>query len=293
MRHRFTGILVTAALLGTLGAGSAAAEAVSIVDNADNLYSFDSATPGILATGPTPITGLAAGVNITAIDFRPIAPFGRLYGLGVGGGNGQLYSIDKITGVATPIGAPFLLGGSEFAMDFNPTVDRVRIVSDTDANMRLNPNTGAVAATDPNVAFGAADPHAFEDPYVAGLAYSNSCGMPAVTTLYYIESVFNDMGVNSVPPGFAQLNTTGPLGVNPNNLLGFDISGSTGTGYMAANIIGGSTQFFTINLATGAATLVGNIGGGGTQVRGMSISTDGCVTPSQTSTWGRVKAIYR
>ena len=40
------------------------------------------------------------------------------------------------------------LSGTAFGFDFNPTVDRIRVVSDTGQNLRLNPDTGAVAAVD-------------------------------------------------------------------------------------------------------------------------------------------------
>ena len=41
-----------------------------------------------------------------------------------------------------------MLAGSDFGFDFNPTVDRIRLISDADQNLRLNPMTGGVAATD-------------------------------------------------------------------------------------------------------------------------------------------------
>ena len=57
--------------------------------------------------------------------------------------------------------------------------------------------------------FGPADPHVNEDPYVAGIAYTNACRDANDDGRYYLESVFNDMGTNSGAPGFAQLNTPG------------------------------------------------------------------------------------
>ena len=41
-----------------------------------------------------------------------------------------------------------LLDGTEFGVDFNPQVDRLRVVSNSGQNLRLHPDTGAVAAVD-------------------------------------------------------------------------------------------------------------------------------------------------
>jgi hypothetical protein len=51
----------------------------------------------------------------------------------------------------------FSLNGSSFGFDFNPTVDRIRVQSDADQNLRLNPATGALAATDTTLSFAVGD----------------------------------------------------------------------------------------------------------------------------------------
>src|SRR5262245_45806522 len=62
------------------------------VTNANQLISFDSATPGTVATNVS-ITGLVAGDNILGIDFRPATE--QLYGFSQ---TGRLYTIDTTTG---------------------------------------------------------------------------------------------------------------------------------------------------------------------------------------------------
>ncbi len=62
-----------------------------------------------------------------------------------------------------------------------------------------------------------------------------------------------------------QLFTVGSLGtgVDPNGVLGFDISSETGVALASFNTDGGATtNLFTVNLTTGASTLIGAIGGG-------------------------------
>lgn len=91
------------------------------------------------------ITGLQAGEEILGMDFRPIN--GQLYGLGANttAGTGRFYIINKNTGAATQVGTgTFPLGGTQFGFDFNPTVDRIRLITNTGQNLRINPNNAAV-----------------------------------------------------------------------------------------------------------------------------------------------------
>lgn len=91
---------------------------------------------------PVPVTGLAEGVALVALDFRPFN--GQLYALGRDGtGMGRLHTVDPLTGAAAEIaltGAPLLLEGS-VGMDFNPValagVNALRIITGAGRNYRL------------------------------------------------------------------------------------------------------------------------------------------------------------
>ena len=88
------------------------------------------------------VTGLQAGENLLSIDFRPAT--GQLYGIG---NTNRLYIINTETGVARAIGTgPFTPGinNAIASMDFNPTVDRIRVVSYAGQNFRLNPDRKSV-----------------------------------------------------------------------------------------------------------------------------------------------------
>lgn len=125
------------------------------------------------------ITGLGDGVKILAIDFRPAT--GQLYGLG---SNSRIYVINPATGAARPIGAaPFTpaLAGTLVGFDFNPTVDRIRVVTNTGQNLRLNPETGVVAAVDGSI-------NGVANAMVTSVAYSNNVAGAATTTLYDIDN---------------------------------------------------------------------------------------------------------
>jgi hypothetical protein len=256
-----------AAALATVALGSSRAEAESLIGitTTNVLETFDSAAPGTIITS-VGVTGLQIGETLLGIDFRPANRL--LYGLG---STNRLYTINRTTGVATQIGSAgaFTLDGTSFGFDFNPVVDRIRVTSDTGQNMRINPNTGTLAATDTNLAYAAGDPNAGATPRVVGSAYTNNFNGAVTTTLFAIDSNLDvlatqgSFGGSPVSPNTGQLFTVGALGFNTSDLVGFDISGSTGVAYAALTAPGGNlSQLFTIDLATGSASLVGTIGGG-------------------------------
>jgi hypothetical protein len=230
----------------------------------NQLATFDSATPGT-ATVPVIITGIGND-TIIGIDFRPAT--GQLYGLGTlsgAPGSARLYTINPTTGVATLASTlnPFAgLGSLAVGFDFNPVPDRLRLVTTTDHNFRIDVVTGT-PVIDGTLAFAAGDPNATQNPNIVGSAYANNFAGTLTTTLYGIDSNL-DILVTQNPPNAGTLNTVGPLGFNTNDFVGFDISGITGIAYTSlTGPTAPNSQFFTINLATGAATLVGTIGGPG------------------------------
>ena len=247
-----------ATLVGALGGGGDAKrglayvtgpETVFGVTTSNNLVRFNSNTPGTIVS-TSPITGLQGGENILGIDFRPAT--GQLYGLG---SSSRIYRIDPANGAATAVGGgPFApaLSGTDFGFDFNPTVDRIRIVSDAEQNIRAHPDLGTIVFTDTNLT---------PAGNVVAAAYINNFAGATVTTLYDIDSS-SDLLLTQNPPNNGQLNAVGPLGVNASGLTGFDIAPS-GMAFASITLQGGSTtNFYTVNLGTGGASLVGTIGGG-------------------------------
>ena len=234
------------------------AEVIRGVTTTNVFESFDSATPGTINTAVA-ITGLQSGESVLGIDFRPAT--GVLYALG---STSRLYVINTITGAATQVGSAgaFTLNGTAFGFDFNPTVDRIRVISNTGQDLRLNPNDGTLTATDTALAYAVGDANAGATPRMVGAAYTNNINGAVATTLYDIDSNLDVLTIQN-PPNIGTLNTVGPLGFDTSDLLGFDISGVTGVPYASMLAPASSvSQLFTINLSTGAATLVGTIGGG-------------------------------
>lgn len=209
------------------------------VDNGNNLLIFNPMNPAPIAKS---ITGLQSGELIVGLDFRPAN--GQLYALG---SSSRIYTINTSSGAAVAVGSgPFspALSGSDFGFDFNPTVDRIRVVSNLGQNLRLHPETGAVAATDGNLNPGT--------PTITGAAYTNNFAGATTTTLFDIDSN-TDKLFRQDPPNPGGLVEIGSLGVNVEAANGFDIGGASGTAY-ALLTVGGGTRVYTINLTTGAAT---------------------------------------
>jgi hypothetical protein len=265
-------LIAATALLGALAAAApaSAAETVYGLTNGDSLVTFSSSRPGTVSS-PQAITGQGSGESFVGIDVRPAT--GQLYGVTRSGQSGRLYRIDPVTARATPITTqPFTLTGVDFGVDFNPVPDRVRIVSDTGQNLRLNPSTGNAPTADTSLAFATGDANAGETPMVGAAAYTNPVpgnptptSGPADTLLYDLEAG-NDVLVTQDPPNNGTLNTRAPLGIDISTLGGFDI-GPAGNLALASATPAGAMRprLYSINLGAGsagpAARDIGAIGG--------------------------------
>src|SRR5688572_10799884 len=235
-----------------------AAQSAVGVTSTNQLVRFDVTSPANIISSVA-ITGLQPGESILAIDFRPAT--GALLGLG---STSRLYALDTTTGVATQIGTSgaFGLSGTSFGFDVNPTVDRIRVVSDSDQNIRLDPATGALSATDTPLAFAPGDSNQGMNPSVAGLAYTNNVAGALTTTLYGIDTNLDVLVIQN-PPNSGTLTTVGGLNVDASGQVGFDILTANGVDVAYATLtVGGVSGLYRINLPGAATTLVGNFLGG-------------------------------
>ena len=239
--------LTGASALAVPGA-ALAAEAFYGVTQDNRLVTFQS--DNVTNVAPThAITGLPGGEKIIGLDVRPLN--GQLYALGA---TSRLYVINPRTGAARQVGAtPFIpaLAGASFGFDFNPTVDRIRVTSDAEQNLRLNPDDGTVTGVDTNLAYAAGDPGAGTNPSVGGSAYTNSFAGATSTTLLDIDNARHAL-VTQNPPNDGTLTTVGALGTN-NNAVAFDI-GEGNVGYAVLNGEQNRQNLFRIDLTNGHAT---------------------------------------
>ena len=268
--------LTTAAVMAL--AVSAHAEAIYGLTNLQELVTFDSVDRTVTAT--TGLTGFSiVGEILVSIDVRPAT--GELYGLS---NQNNIYKINPLTGGRTQVGATLSATpmGAYKSIDFNPTVDRIRVLSSGAApnNLRVHPDTGVVAFTDGTLSFitGAGDPNEGDVPAVVNGAYTNSFAGATTTVLYDLEAG-NDVLARQAPPNDGKLNTVGPIGFNlttGGGFTGFDISGATGQAYLVGNNLtaGGLTAntLYQVNLATGAASSLGAVSGVNGSFRDIAVA---------------------
>ncbi len=254
---------VSCLAFASLAVGQASAEPVYGLTNpsvlgSTVLVSFDSATPNVM-TIVGPISGVVAGQTLQAIDFRPAN--GLLYAVSSSNAAGQLYTINLTTGALSTVGSGFALTGntsSAVSIDFNPVVDRLRIVTGSGQNYRINPINGTLVAQDTSITTNA---------LIGDIAYTNNVAGATSTTLYgydYVTDQLDTIGsVNGTPvsPNSGQLFVVGDSGLlSGSPLTGFDISGVTGIAYASVFDDGSSSAvsgFYRVDLTTGLHTLIG------------------------------------
>ena len=286
------------------------ATAFALIPTTNSLISFDTANAA-LVNPPLAVSGLGTGENLVGIDFRP--QNGMLYGLATAPSSQvRLYAISQRTGVATPltatpvgfsnlvggVPAPIPITGVNFGFDFNPSVDRIRVTTDTGFNFRINPNTGALVDSNndgtngiqPDAAINTAAAGTFT---VDGTAYTNNtqnfitnAGTPAPTTQYTLDSTGNRLFIQTPPNSgtqtMGQVVMLGGAVLDFTGVNGFDIpagvdvatsgTAATGSGFASLTTATG-TRLYSINLTTGAATDLGPIGGGTVPYNGLAIQS--------------------
>jgi len=206
------------------------------IDNANALQIFDPNNPVPVTKA---LTGLQPGEGILGIDFRPLN--GQLYALG---SSSRVYTINLGTGLATAVGVqlPTLLNGTLFGFDFNPTVDKIRVVSNNGQNLRLDPVTGAITGTDT-----ALNPTPVA---VSAAAYTDNFAGATTTSLFVIDHNTDKLYLQN-PPNNGTLVERGSLGINIDGANGFDIGSTSQKAYLVASM-GGTTRIYTVNTTNGS-----------------------------------------
>lgn len=260
----------------------------------DNQLAFAIPQRGAEPTAARSVTGVEAGDQLVAIDVRP--QNGRLYALGNNPKTGtvRLYLLDlagpmlratalgSAAQLARADGSPLPILAAGFDIDFNPSVDRLRVVSTGGLNFRMNPNTGALVDGDfgtPGTPSPGVNPDgnlnaAGSAEGAMGTAYSNSVINTAITTQYSLSAASNTLYLQN-PPNAGSLVQPLPISFNGSPLDfgsagGLDIepsvsaaaSNQPASGAAVATLtVGGIAGLYRIDLGSGAATRESSLGG--------------------------------
>jgi Domain of unknown function (DUF4394) len=258
--------LVAAALLAACATpevpGPLAKEEIVAVTLTNQLLRFNAGQPQKVRERRA-LTGLRAGESLLGIDYRVAR--GELYALGA---SGQLYRIDVAQARATPVGTGVALpaGGADWGLDFNPTVDRIRVVSSNGVNLRLHPDTGALVATDGLLVDGSD-----KTATVVAAGYTYNKTNDKITTNYALDGASGTLvhqgskegATPAVSPNTGQIFSVGSLGVGPFAHATFDISDVSNAAYAGLRAAGAkATRWYQVDLATGQARFIGTVGGG-------------------------------
>ena len=276
----FLGVAMFAPVASSQGVGQ---QVLGLVQGTNSLVRFTTAAPGTVGT-PLAVSGLSAGDTLKAIDYRPAT--GVLFGIATDATNAAVrtYTINPTTGVATVVGAQVTLPVPAMAWDlnFNPTVDRIRVVNDQDENVRLHPDFGTLAANDTDLTPGTVA--------VDAVAYTNPFAGATSTTLYALNQTTNSLatigGLNGTPsPNGGLVTDVGPLGITfAGSTTAFDIA-TNNAAYGVLRPAGGPLTLYAINLSTGAATSAGVVGDGSLALDDIAIVDPALLISPPTGTY--------
>jgi len=197
-----------------------------------------SATPNPQALEPNEV--------IQDIDYRNSE--GALYALTKTGTQGRIIRIDPNSGtfirlstlVSDGTTTQIALTDTSYTIDFNPAVDRLRVIGSNGANLRVDVSTGDTA-TDSNIAAGNT---------ITGAAYEDTfTSTGRGTRLFTLDSSTTNDRVNlqDPPNNGTQSDPKSLLGsTNVDSIDGYDINPVNNAG-LALLSVGGAQQFYNIN----------------------------------------------
>lgn len=183
---------------------------------------------------------------IQDIDYRNSE--GALYALTKTGTQGRIIRIDPNSGtfirlstlVSDGTTTQIALTDTSYTIDFNPVVDRLRVIGSNGANLRVDVSTGDTA-TDSNIAAGNT---------ITGAAYEDTfTSTGRGTRLFTLDSSTTNDRVNlqNPPNDGTQSDPKSLLGsTNVDSIDGYDINPVNNAG-LALLTVGGAQQFYNIN----------------------------------------------
>jgi hypothetical protein len=263
---RMCGFILLALLAAAVAPAEVGAEQAAAISPSlpQSLIVFDTTAPAVVTVRT--LAGVGSAESVVGLDVRPST--GQLYALSVATGSAansavHTYAVDPTTGAATLVGQTGVglagAGDVPSGIDFNPKVDRLRLVNTNDENARIDPVDGDLAGNDPDVT------PAVTVALIA-IAYDRNTTESGPTTLYGINRITSQLviqgGIDGTPsPNSGVATPVGSLGftLDPASDGGFDVAPG-GTAYATlTSDVDDEPRLYTIDLASGAATPVGEL----------------------------------
>lgn len=248
-------------------------ELLIAVTSNHRLITFEARAPETLLSR-VPLMGLLPGESVLGIDHRVAK--GQLFALST---RGRLLRIDTATGDVQAVGPAVKLPVARtFGVDFNPAVDRIRVVSDAGHNLRLHPDTGAQVDGDPALegvqpdgplAYVGDDPQAGQPPRLVAAGYTYNPDNEKLTTNYAIDARGRHLVMQGsaegeqpvVSPNTGRLRTVGALQVQGFDHAAFDIADTNNRAYLLTGRIGSTaSRLYEVDLRSGRAGFIGLVG---------------------------------
>jgi Domain of unknown function (DUF4394) len=175
-----------------------------------------------------------------------------------------------------------------WGFDFNPTVDRIRVVSGAGHNLRLHPDTGAQVdgqADTPGVQADGALSYTSGDllegvkPRIVAAGYTYNKVNDKITTNYAVDAGAGYLAIQGslegaatvVSPNTGRLQAVGPLLIERFDDASFDICDLNNNAYLSTTRRGTpGTKLYELNLGSGQARLIGAVGGNLT-LKGLTV----------------------
>lgn len=262
MRPELKLALAAAALAGASAVVSAPVSAATLItlSGDDTLTRIDLETRTVIGR-----THAAGSARLFSIDVRPST--GQLYGLFIvkgdpgEGDRGAVSSVDPVTGGRSNtvvVDYPFIRQ-IRYNIDFDPTSDRLRIVSENDEHFEVDVETGEAAERErisgpsPVCCFG-------RSSSVVSIAFANATTSAIASLLYGIDRKTDTLYtiVPALSPTSGNISKAGLIDRNLTQ-FGFDI-GLDGSGRNRGRIVADG-QLVEIDLAGGSVVSTSRIKG--------------------------------
>jgi hypothetical protein len=220
------------------------------VTTANRLVLFNRSSGGTQSA--TAITGLMAGDALIGFDIRPAN--GSLIAVA---NSGRIYTVNSMTGAAAVLSTisptdalSAVTSATAVGVEFNPVPDRLRIITGSGKNLRVDVDTG-VTTIDGDLTLNGSTAMG-----VVGAGYTNKVATACGTQLFYLDAMNNRL-LTTADPNAGLLSVVGNLGVATSGTrTGFEIiSAANGsTSAFVVLTVGGAPTVYSLNTMTGAVS---------------------------------------